>query len=207
MSRWNTILLDWARVLHDVSWRFAARALQDVVGFEDKARMQGAFFPALLERERGAMEADVFWSAVVQSYGMEPTSPTIQAFVEAYQQVAGGSFPEMLALLRELRQTRPEWTLAILSNGAPEVMEVAERSEERTLVDHAFYSCLMKVRKPKPEAFLHVTQALKTTPEQVFFIDDQLKNVEAARELGMTAFHFQGIEDVQRLRKSLLSSP
>lgn len=200
---WDTLLLDWARVLHDVSWRYAAKALAPIVGVEDKARMQQAFFPELIERERGALDASVFWRDVVTSYNLEPSPDNIGNFIQAYQQVAGGSYPEMVKLLRDFRRSYPTKTLAILSNGAPEIMEVAERSEERTLVDAAFYSCDMKVRKPQAEAFLYVMEQLQTTPEQTLFVDDQLANVEAAQQLGMHGFHFRGLEDVERLREVL----
>ena len=56
-----------------------------------------------------------------------------------------------------------------------------------------FVSCLTGVRKPDPRAYLGATEALGVTPADCLFVDDRTQNVEAARQAGMPALHFQGV--------------
>lgn len=185
----RAIVFDWARVLCDVSWGYASKELEKTVGFDDKQRMKDAYFPALLQREVGQLDRTDFWTGVVSQYGLEPTHTHIESFAAAYQHVAGEPFPESIALLRELQQ-RSQYTTAILTNAAPELFDVIDTSLERSLVHHAFYSFAVGARKPNPEVYQHVLQALRVAPEHTLFVDDQLKNVEGARAVGIHAIHF-----------------
>lgn len=201
--RVDFVLLDWARVLRDVSWSYASSALAKVIGWNDKQAMKDAFFPALLDRERGAMERNDFWDGVIRAYDLRPTESLRCDFIRAYQCVAGEPFPEMLSLLRKLRKCPEQRDVVLLSNGAPEVVEVAEASVERKWVDGAFYSCRMGFRKPQPEAFQYVLDRWNKKPQETLFVDDQEKNVEAAQKMGMQVVHFQGVESVALIENIL----
>jgi glucose-1-phosphatase len=58
--------------------------------------------------------------------------------------------------------------------------------------DHHFASHLVGKIKPDEEAFLHVTAALACKPEEVFFMDDNQLNVDAARRIGMATVRVKG---------------
>lgn len=195
----NTYIFDWARVIRDVSWRYAAKALEEVVGVNDVEKFKAACFPDLLERERGALSRFAFWSRVVSEYGLSVTGETVRRFVRAYQAVAAAPYPEVMALLRELKE-RPHVRVAILSNGAPELREITEASEERKLVDTAFYSCDLGIRKPSPAIFQFVLDALGAEPSRTLFVDDQSENTDAAAALGIHTILFKGPESVQQIR-------
>jgi 2-haloacid dehalogenase len=47
-----------------------------------------------------------------------------------------------------------------------------------------------KLIKPDPRIYQLLFEKFKIEPEESIFIDDSLKNVEAARELGMVSIHF-----------------
>ncbi len=46
------------------------------------------------------------------------------------------------------------------------------------------------ILKPDPRAYALALEALGTSAERVLFVDDQLRNVEGARQLGIEAVHF-----------------
>jgi epoxide hydrolase-like predicted phosphatase len=53
----------------------------------------------------------------------------------------------------------------------------------------AYYSHEMGLRKPDPESFQYILNQQKLSPSETLFIDDTLKNVEAAAKLGIQTIH------------------
>lgn len=53
----------------------------------------------------------------------------------------------------------------------------------------AYYSHEMGLRKPDPASFQFIIDEQQLDPSETLFIDDTIKNVEAAKELGMQAVH------------------
>ncbi|KAG2693924.1 hypothetical protein I3760_08G118100 [Carya illinoinensis] len=54
-----------------------------------------------------------------------------------------------------------------------------------------FCSCINGKRKPDPDFYLDVLSQLEVNSENCIFIDDRLKNVEAAAEVGIVSLHFK----------------
>lgn len=54
---------------------------------------------------------------------------------------------------------------------------------------HCFYSHEIGVHKPDPEAFKHVIRKAGIRPEETLFLDDNIHNVKAAKELGFNVIH------------------
>lgn len=50
----------------------------------------------------------------------------------------------------------------------------------------------IKMIKPDPEIFEHITQLYSLTPAETLFIDDSKPNIETAQRLGFHTIHFQG---------------
>jgi glucose-1-phosphatase len=55
--------------------------------------------------------------------------------------------------------------------------------------EKAYYSHLIGLRKPTPESFLYILSEQNLKPEETLFIDDTLKNIEGAREVGLQTLH------------------
>lgn len=64
------------------------------------------------------------------------------------------------------------------------------------IFDKVFASHQIGLQKPDKEIFLKVLGELKLTPEEVVFVDDRAKNVEAAKSLGMNAIKFENYEQL-----------
>ncbi|WJX77434.1 Flavin mononucleotide hydrolase 1, chloroplatic [Trifolium repens] len=63
-----------------------------------------------------------------------------------------------------------------------------------------FCSCALGKRKPDTEFYTEVVRHLEVDPSYCIFIDDRLKNVEAAIEVGIKGVHFKNVD---LLRKEL----
>lgn len=77
---------------------------------------------------------------------------------------------------------------------------IEERLGVSRFLDWTFVSCVTGVRKPDTEAYKRVMRELAVPAEQCLFIDDRAGNVEVAREQGIDALVFEGVD---RLRTSL----
>lgn len=53
----------------------------------------------------------------------------------------------------------------------------------------AYYSQKMGLRKPYPEAFLHIINEQNLDPAETLFIDDTKKNIEGAKSVGLQTIH------------------
>jgi HAD superfamily hydrolase (TIGR01509 family) len=53
--------------------------------------------------------------------------------------------------------------------------------------------------KPRPEFYRYIIEQENVPPSQTVFIDDNLENVEAARQLGIHSFHFTGYEGLVKV--------
>jgi putative hydrolase of the HAD superfamily len=116
--------------------------------------------------------------------------PTLHRFREVYFEALHANEP-MLDLMRELRGRG--YRLAILTNNVRE-WEAEWRAKLpideifETVVDSAFVG----MRKPDHAIYeLTIDRLGSVEARECLFVDDNELNVEAARELGMTAVHFE----------------
>lgn len=64
------------------------------------------------------------------------------------------------------------------------------RPQLELVFENIFSANDYKLNKKDPLAYLFVADKLKTQPENVIYIDDQVGNIEAAKEAGMTTLHY-----------------
>jgi putative hydrolase of the HAD superfamily len=106
--------------------------------------------------------------------------------------------PEALAAMDEAEAAGAR--LAILSNELDLFYGVGFRAKLpfmqrfEVIIDATYTSIL----KPDPRAYLSCAEALGMACEDCVFVDDQLRNIIGAREVGMQTVHF----DVQQPRQS-----
>ncbi|MFT4539502.1 MAG: HAD superfamily hydrolase (TIGR01509 family) [Planctomycetota bacterium] len=104
----------------------------------------------------------------------------------------------MLELTTQLK--RAGFKLHALSNYPPWYQLIEERLSLSRVLDGAFVSFELGVRKPADDAYLIPAQRLGVEAGACLFIDDQDANCRAARGLGMDAILFQ---DSTQLRAEL----
>jgi putative hydrolase of the HAD superfamily len=169
-------------------------------GMQRVAERDGEY--PLFRLERGEIsEADFLENL---SWGLEAElgrRPTLHRFREIYFDALHANEP-MLELMRELRERGLR--MAILTNN---VREWEELWRSKLPLDEIFEvivdSGWVGMRKPQHEIYHLTVERLGDglEPAECLFVDDNELNVEAARELGMTAVQFrsneQAIEDIR----------
>ena len=98
--------------------------------------------------------------------------------------------PETAALVREAQAAGIR--LAILSNELDLFYgrSLRERLPLMQTFEHIHDATYTGVLKPDPQAYLGCLQALDLSPDQAVFVDDQARNVEGARHLGIPTVAF-----------------
>jgi putative hydrolase of the HAD superfamily len=157
----------------------------------------------LFEMERGEITEVEFLELLGK--GLEPLldhEPHLHRFRELF---IGGldANPPMIELMHELRADGKR--MAMLTNNVREweplwraMLPVDEIFEE--VIDSAFVGC----RKPETRIYELTLERIGMRAEQCVFIDDMAPNIEAARELGFTAVHFQDNEQaIAEIRAAL----
>jgi putative hydrolase of the HAD superfamily len=159
----------------------------------------------LFRLERGEVSEREFLEDL--TWGLESElghRPTLHRFREVYFEALHANEP-MLELMRELRDRGHR--MAILTNN---VREWEELWRSKLPLDEIFElivdSAWVGMRKPDPRIYLLTIERLGDGlgPNQCLFVDDNEGNVEAARELGMTAVQFHSNEQaIAEIRAAL----
>jgi 2-haloacid dehalogenase len=126
-------------------------------------------------------------------------SELIDAWFPGYEQMLGGEIEGSVAILSELRakQTR----LYALSNWSAETFPFAMRRYEfLSWFQGIVLSGEEKLLKPDPRLYQVLFEKYGVDPADAVYVDDHLRNVEAARRLGMHGIHFT---DAGSLRRQL----
>jgi putative hydrolase of the HAD superfamily len=206
----TTVISDFGGVLTTPLVQSFA-AVQDETGipFEELAKAMGRIEEAdglhpLYELETGNLSEVDFLAKLGDE--LEPAighRPELHRFSEIYFEALHPN-PPMIELMREAKAAGHR--MGLLTNNVREweplwraMLPVDEIFE--AVVDSGFVGC----RKPDPEIYGLMLARLDDVPaEQCLFIDDVDVNCAAARELGMSAVHYQHNEQaIPEIRDAL----
>ena len=188
----SAIVFDFGGVILDVDLSktieaFARLGAKNLTAEETQVG-SGTFFEA---NERGDFSPEEFWNKV-RERAPELASRSDAELHSAWDALLGDFVPARISLLRDLRS---RYRIFLLSNTNEPHRETALRkfSEQiggdmNALFEEAFYSDLLHCVKPSHEIFEKVAALAGLVPAETLFIDDNPKNVAAARECGWHAY-------------------
>ena len=108
----------------------------------------------------------------------------------------GSIFEETLTVMDELRKQNIE--ICLLSNALPNLIDTADFLTNR---ENIFVSYELRLLKPDLEIYKKVLEKLNAIPEEVVFIDDKPRNVDAAKSLGMYGIVFNQQTIIDEIKK------
>ena len=109
--------------------------------------------------------------------------------------------PGAEALLGDLREAG--CSMHAFSNYPIWYRMIEERLGLSRFLDWTFVSCETGLRKPDSRCYAAVLRELDVTADQCVFVDDHVRNCEAARQIGIRSVVFEGMD---ALRTSLRAS-
>ena len=189
----RNIIFDIGNVLTDFRWR---GFLQDK-GFDE----------AMIERISKASVESPLWNEIDRGEWSE--EELLQAFVErdpeiekelreAYRDIHGMVTPREYAIpwIKKLKENG--YRVLFLSNFSKKAeKECAEALAFLPYTDGGILSYQEKMIKPDPEIYRLLLKRYELLPEECVFLDDTLKNVEAAQAEGMMGIWFRTKEQAE----------
>lgn len=139
-----------------------------------------------------------FEEALYELIGKFPKQETaIRAWHERWQETVGGPITDTVEILRHLRDRR-QHRLYALTNWSAETFPWARQNFDFLgWFEGIVVSGEEKTLKPRPEFYAILFDRYRVNPGSALFIDDNLKNVEGARAVGMESIHFRSPEQLR----------
>lgn len=165
---------------------------------KDEARME-RFLSAALSMDFVSLTdiaADFSKAVKERAKAFPEFAHELHLFDERWVETIGGPIEENVALMRRLKAAgRPVYAL---SNFATVKFAIARQMYAfLNEFDDAVISGHVGVVKPDPRIFEILFDRVGKRPEELVFIDDSPKNIEAARALGMPAIHYRPGVDLE----------
>ena len=192
MEKIDSIIFDWGGVLIDDPrpglLRYCSEAF--VVPLEDYTPVHDSF---LDEFHKGKISEERFWLQITGKLG-KPMPPAQSQWYEAFRS-AYVPKQEMFHLASSLHDK--DYKTALLSNTElPAVEFFHERDYD--MFDVLVFSCVEGVMKPERRIYEITLERLGSKAEQAVFIDDRQDYVAGAKQVGLNAILFEGIDQLKR---------
>lgn len=121
----------------------------------------------------------------------------IRAYYDRWPDMLKGPIKETVDIFRRLKKNT-NLKLYALTNWSSELFPVAlERFDFLHWFDGLMVSGEEKTRKPFPEIYQLLLERYSINASEAIFIDDNLRNVKAAEEMGIKSIHFQSPEQLK----------
>ncbi len=127
----------------------------------------------------------------------------IEAYYDRWEEMLGGPLHDTVEILKQLREAG-KYKLYALTNWSAETFPRALAKYEFL---HWFNGRVVsgeeKMRKPSKEFYSLLLNRYVLQAHEVLFIDDNLRNIKAAEEMGMNVLLFK---DADQLKKDLIKA-
>ena len=173
-----------------------APSISKLLGVEPQNEVLHAMWlasPSVVAHETGKMDAAAFAAGVVADLGLPVTA---DYFLQDFCNWPTGLLPGALQLLGEIPDT---YHVAALSNTSAVHWDKIQAMGLVDRFDQMYLSHQIGYLKPATGAFLVAIEGMGLSPSDVLFLDDGLRNVEAAVKLGMHAHVARGPEEARRV--------
>ena len=122
----------------------------------------------------------------------------IRAYYERWTEMLGGPIHETVEIFRSLKQ-KPDIKTYALTNWSAETFPIAlQRFDFLHWFDGILVSGEEKTRKPFPDFYQKLIDKFSINPKQAVFIDDNLRNVKGAEDLGIKGIHFLNADQLNK---------
>ncbi len=181
----DTIIFDLGGVL--VDWNPMYLYVEEFRGNKEKAQWfleNVCTYDWNIEQDGGRLIKDAVTLKIAEF-------PQYESFIRMYYDkwhlMFSGAIKENVALFQELKASK-KYKIYALTNWSAEKWDKAlELFPFLNDFDGVVVSGIEKTRKPFPEIYKIILERYQITPQKSVFIDDNLENVEKAKEFGINA--------------------
>ena len=127
----------------------------------------------------------------------------IKAYYTRWEEMLGGPIEGTVELFSQLKRTKRFKTYALTNWSAETFPKALARYDFLHWFDGRLVSGEEKTRKPFPEIYTALIQKFDLNPLTSLFIDDNLRNLAPAKNMGFTTLHFTNPENLEISLKEL----
>jgi 2-haloacid dehalogenase len=140
-------------------------------------------------------------NALLISQFPEYTEEILAFYGQWEAEMLGGVIPGMLEVLKYFVEAKEFQKVVALTNWSAETFPIAvKKFDFLSWFDGILVSGAEKLKKPDLKIYHLLMERYQINPLSSLFIDDNLKNIEAAEKLGINAIHFTGKDQlIQKL--------
>jgi HAD superfamily hydrolase (TIGR01509 family) len=201
----RAVIFDWGGVMEELPNE------ADVAQWERRLAVASGALPEVLWGEVwnrlkvGAISDEDYVRHVAEQLDL-PGRDAALSFLQAFY-TSDRFNPSVMDAARSLRE---RYKVGVLSNAFPAQVEtILEQYDVDVHTEFDVYvnSALVGLSKPDPAIYTLTLERLDVEPEQAIFLDDTLRNVDSAREMGMHAIQFVDPEVSLPELEALLGHP
>lgn len=187
-SNIKTIIFDLGGVIMDLSLDHTFQSFAELSG-RDKAHVKERFHNSGFEDyERGLISDEAFRAFVRETLAIQASDAQLD---ESWNAMLRGISKAKLDLLLNLKNKYSVFLLSNTNNIHLNFVNsaVLPRTGGTNNLDHyfhrAYYSHIMKMRKPDAEIYEQVLKESRLDPAQTLFLDDNADNIAGAKSVGI----------------------
>lgn len=184
----QAVIFDWGGVMEQLPSEADVAAWERRLGLGDGVLPDVLWGKAWRQLSVGAISDEDYVEDVSERLGLPGRDATLD-FLQAFY--TSDRLNE--TVVRAARTLRERYQVALLSNAFPgQVASILEHHDMDVHMEFDVYvnSALVGVSKPDPRIYHMTLERLGVEPGQAVFLDDTLRNVDTARELGIHALQF-----------------
>jgi 2-haloacid dehalogenase len=121
----------------------------------------------------------------------------ISAWYGRWQETITGSIPGTVEILKKIKQANQHRLYALTNWSAQTFPWALDNFEFLHWFEGIVVSGVEKTRKPFPEFYQILFNRYKIDPATALFIDDNIKNIEGAKAIGLPSIHFKSPDQLK----------
>jgi putative hydrolase of the HAD superfamily len=186
------LVFDFGGIFINISYQKMLQSLSDLSGKEIhkdffNQTIQDSLFS---EFEMGKIDEHEFTLRISAKLNIKHNH---QKIVDAWNSILFDIPKERIEMLSKL-EGKKLYLLSNINSIHARYIENYLNKEKISFYDHfekIYFSHEIRMRKPNEDIFQYVLSDNKLKAEEVFFIDDSLQHVEAARKIGIHSYHLK----------------
>lgn len=201
----HAVIFDWGGVLSPLNFLERTPYWEARLGLSPGTLDRALWGPEWKLLEMGAISQEAYDDHLMNALGL-PDREAVQQFYREYYS-DDGLHPGVVAAIRSLRG---RYRVALLTNAFPghaDSLRQRHGFDPRTEFDLYVNSAEVGMAKPDPAIYQMTLDRLGVRPEEAIFIDDHLRNTDAAHLLGIHTIVCADVETALADLAALLGHP
>jgi 2-haloacid dehalogenase len=191
----NTIIFDLGGVLVDWNPKYLYRKI-----FSDEKEMEHFLDNVCTSDWNEEQDAGRTLKEATESLVKEHPQheQNIRAYYDRWQEMLAGPIEATVEIFKKMKESK-KFKLLALTNWSYETYPIAQQHYEfLNWFDGVVVSGTEKLRKPFPEFYQILLDRYSVKTSEALFIDDNLRNVKAARQMGIDSIHFTTADQLEK---------